>query len=212
MCNLYSMTSTREAIRALFGAARDQTGNQPPPQAVFPDQTAPVILAESSGERVMRAMRWGFPPPQPGGRPVTNIRNTASPFWRGWLRREFRCLVPATSFCEYDEAHAKRPTWFALGPARPPFAFAGLWRPWTGRRKGEDGEHALFAFLTTDANDLVRPVHARAMPVVLTEPAEWDAWLTAETATALALQRALPAGRLEIIAAGQRYDAPEAAT
>jgi hypothetical protein len=26
----------------------------------------------------------------------------------------------------------------------------------------------------------VRPVHSKAMPVVLTEPAEWDAWLEAD--------------------------------
>lgn len=28
------------------------------------------------------------------------------------------------------------------------FAFAGIWRPWTGSRKGHDGEHRLFSFLT----------------------------------------------------------------
>jgi hypothetical protein len=31
-------------------------------------------------------MRWGMPPPpRTGGPPVTNIRNTSSPHWRGWL-------------------------------------------------------------------------------------------------------------------------------
>ncbi|HYI82618.1 MAG TPA: hypothetical protein VEX11_05345 [Acetobacteraceae bacterium] len=43
------------------------------------------------------------------------MRNLQSGYWRGWLKPEFRCVVPATSFCEYDERHAKRPTWFALG-------------------------------------------------------------------------------------------------
>jgi len=28
------------------------------------------------------------PPPNFGGSPVTNIRNTASPHWRGWLKPE----------------------------------------------------------------------------------------------------------------------------
>jgi putative SOS response-associated peptidase YedK len=36
-----------------------------------------------------------------GGPPVTNIRNTSSPHWRGWLKPENRCLVPANSFAEY---------------------------------------------------------------------------------------------------------------
>jgi hypothetical protein len=43
---------------------------------------------------------------------------------------------------------------------------------WTGERKGETGEHRLFAFLTTESNDVVRPVHAKAMPVLLTASAE----------------------------------------
>jgi hypothetical protein len=47
-------------------------------------------------------MRWGMPPPpRTGGPPVTNIRNTSSPQWRGWLKPENRCLVPANSFAEY---------------------------------------------------------------------------------------------------------------
>jgi putative SOS response-associated peptidase YedK len=33
------------------------------------------------------AMRWGMPPPpRTGGPPVTNIRNTSPPHWRGWLK------------------------------------------------------------------------------------------------------------------------------
>lgn len=206
MCNLYSMTRARDAIRTLFRVDRDDTGNQPPLPAIFPDQLAPVVRRDDAGMRVMQTMRWGFPPPPNlGNRPVTNIRNTASPFWRAWLRPGYRCLVPATSFCEYDEHHAKRPTWFALGPDRPPFAFAGLWRPWTGLRKGEMGEHILFSFLTTEANDIVRPVHARAMPVILAEE-DWDTWLNAEVASALALQRPFPADRMRVVAVGERQD------
>ncbi len=49
-------------------------------------------------------MRWGFPPAQKIGiGPVTNGRNTKSAFWRPWLTPAYRCLVPATSFCEYTD-------------------------------------------------------------------------------------------------------------
>ena len=60
--------------------------------------------------------RWGLPgPPQYGGQPVTNIRNVKSPHWRGWLGKRNRCIVPATSFCEYaDTKPRKTPIWFAL--------------------------------------------------------------------------------------------------
>jgi len=209
MCNLYSMTRARDAVRQIFGVVRDHTANQPPLPAIYPDQMAPVVRLEDDGARVMQAMRWGFPPPPNlATRPVTNIRNTASPYWRGWLKPQHRCLVPATSFCEYTDSQPKVAHWFALGAERPPFAFAGLWRPWTGMRKGETGEHWLFAFLTTEANAEVRPVHAKAMPVILIE-ADWDAWLTAAAPAALALQRPLPDGALRIVARGPRQDQPD---
>ncbi len=208
MCNLYSLTRSREAIRRLFQVDHDRTGNQPEVPAVFPDQMAPVIRQEADGARTMLSMRWGFPcPPRLGTRPVTNIRNTGSPYWRGWLKPAFRCLVPATAFCEYSDSTPKVPHWFALGPDRPPFAFAGLWRPWTGTRRGEAGEHWLFAFLTTEANATVAPVHAKAMPVILTGAA-CDAWLTADLADALALQCPAPDGLLQIVATGARQDPP----
>jgi putative SOS response-associated peptidase YedK len=206
MCNLYSMTRARDAIRQLFGVSRDNTANQPPLPAIFPDQLAPVVRTGRDGGRVMEAMRWGFPPPPNlGSRPVTNIRNLGSPYWRGWLKPGWRCLVPATAFCEYDEGHAKRPTWFALDAARTPFAFAGLWRSWTGTRKGETGEHRVFAFLTTEANDLMRPVHRQAMPVILTAET-WDTWLDGDISDAVALQRPPPDGLLLIAATGARED------
>jgi putative SOS response-associated peptidase YedK len=206
MCNLYAMTRNRDAIRQLFRVGSDRTANQPPLPAIFPDQLAPVVRVGSDGARVMEAMRWGFPPPPNlGTRPVTNVRNLASPYWRGWLKPEFRCLVPATSFCEYTDSQPKVPHWFALAPDRPPFAFAGIWRPWTGTRKGETGEHLLFAFLTTEPNEVVRPVHAKAMPVILTAET-WDVWLEAGTAAALDLQRPFPAAGLAIVATGARQD------
>jgi putative SOS response-associated peptidase YedK len=35
------------------------------------------------------------------------------------------------------------PRSFARNEERPLFAFAGIWRPWTGTRKKETGEHRL---------------------------------------------------------------------
>jgi putative SOS response-associated peptidase YedK len=34
-----------------------------------------------------------------------------------------------------------------------------------------EGEHKPFSFLTTDANAVVQPIHPKAMPAILTEPA-----------------------------------------
>jgi hypothetical protein len=45
--------------------------------------------------RLRRALRSLSSLQYLGGPPVTNIRNTSSPHWRGWLKPEHRCLVPA---------------------------------------------------------------------------------------------------------------------
>jgi putative SOS response-associated peptidase YedK len=69
-----------------------------------------------------------------------------------------------------------------------------------------DGKHELFGLLTTEANAVVAPIHPKAMPVILTSPADFDRWLEAETSDALALQRPLPDDALRIFAKGERED------
>ena len=125
MCNLYSITTNQEAIRRLFRVINRYVGNLAPMPGVFPDYPAPVIR-NAGGAREVVLMRRGMPPPpRTGGPPVTNIRNNSSPHWRGWLKPENRCLVPANSFAEYapepnPETSKKDVVWFALNEDRPP--------------------------------------------------------------------------------------------
>jgi putative SOS response-associated peptidase YedK len=198
---------SREQIARLFRATRDTTPPDTPPSfpAIFPDTLAPVIRNTSDGVRELTLMRWGFPPPQ-GNRPVTNVRNVNSSFWRAWLKPEYRVLVPVSSFCEYTDSIPKVPHWFALTEERPLFAFAGIWRPWTGTRKKETGEHRLYSFLTTDSNAVVGPIHQKAMPVLLTTDDEFEMWLAAPADVALQLQRPLPEEKMKIVAKGARSD------
>lgn len=182
MCNLYNLTTARQAMRQTFGVTDDRLADLPAQLEldVYPDRLAPVVRAEGGG-RVAEPMRWGFPPPpKAGSRPVTNVRNLNSSYWRHWLNApDQRCLVPVSRFCEYEgPAGAKRKRWFDL-PAAPLFAFAGIWRPWRGERGRVEGEHLLFSFLTCEPNELVAPIHARAMPVLLAHEEDWDIWLTA---------------------------------
>jgi putative SOS response-associated peptidase YedK len=212
MCNLYSLTKGQAAIRDWFRARQDRTGNLSLYPGIFPDQMAPIVRAGAAGERELAMARWGMPgPPQYGGAPVTNIRNLDSLHWRGWLDKQNRCLVPATSFCEYaDTRPLKTPIWFALAEDRALFAFAGLWTRWWGVRGPKsapvDGQHELFGFLTTEANATVALIHPKAMPVILTTPDEFDRWLEADTLEALALQRPLPDEALRIVTKGERED------
>ena len=58
MCNLYSITTNQEAIRALFRVVNRYVGNLAPMPGVFPDYPAPVIR-NAGAERELVMMRWG---------------------------------------------------------------------------------------------------------------------------------------------------------
>ena len=109
-------------------------------------------------------------------------------------------------WCGRPSSRPKVTHWFAISEERPLFWFAGIWRPWTGERKGETGEHRLFAFLTTQANAVVAPIHAKAMPVILSGEDDCDRWLTAPVEDALALQRPALDNLLQIVVTGSKSD------
>ena len=223
MSNTYSMTAAPHLIREVIGDAfsgeawGDGTGNLATLPGIYPDHAAPILRLGKGGLSLSMA-RWGMPSPQsvlmgrrtdPG---VTNIRNTVSPHWRGWLGPQHRCLVPFTSFAEIDSrpgAARGHMVWMALGPDRPLAFLAGVWTSWTSVRRLKEGPVTadLFGFLTCPPNGDVAPIHPKAMPVILTQPAEWRHWLTAPTPLALQLQRPLPDGTIHIVAEGPREDA-----
>ncbi len=186
MCNLYRMTSSAQAIAQLFRA--DAAGrNLPALTEIYPDSEAPVVVSDGA-ERSLAMMRWGWPPFGEIKRPITNVRNLASPMWRAALTDPVhRCLVPVTAFSEWSasadpQTGRKRKHWFDL-PQDPLFAFAGLWRP--------TAQGPRFAFLTCAANSVVGRVHPKAMPVILRPGEAFDHWLNADGAGAAAMQEPL---------------------
>lgn len=191
MCNLYKMRATLDELVRLFRVERNAAGNLEPRDEIFPNQDAPVIARGAEGERALGMMRWGFPPPGDVKRPVTNVRNLDSPFWRNALvKPERRCLVPVTSFCEWTGAKgAKRKVWFSVADL-PVFAFAGVWRP-----VRDAPPH--YAFLTCEPNETVARVHPKAMPVLLT-PEDAETWLTADWDAARALAQPFPDERMVV--------------
>lgn len=208
-------------------------GNLAPQPSIYPDQLAPVVR-NVDGERELAMLRWGMPSSSKAlldaakrraqkleakgqavdfkelvrlepDRGTTNIRNTASAHWRRWLGIEHRCVVPMTSFSEHSKAHGGD-VWFAADESRPLMFFAGMWTRWTSVRKVREGEVTaeLYGFLTTEPNDIVRPVHPKAMPVILTTAEEVETWLRAPWEEAKELQRPLRDGLLTIVEAEPR--------
>src|SRR3954468_14227107 len=155
MLNLSSITPNQAAISALFRVVNQYVGNLAPMPGVFPDYKAPIIRTGADGRELTTA-RWGMPSSskalmdatkkraeklQAKGKTVdfkellrmepdggtTNIRNVNSKHWTRWLVPEHRCLVPFTSFSEYDTIGGKKvAVWFASDESRPLTCFAGL--------------------------------------------------------------------------------------
>ena len=120
-------------------------------------------------------------------------------------------LAPASGFYEWVALGGrKQPYCFRSWDERP-WAFAGLWERW----EGPDGPVESCAILTTEANELMRPVHER-MPLILPER-HWQAWLDRDAQDSAALlpllqphpadaMRAYPVGPL---VSNPRNDVPE---
>ena len=180
------------------------------------------------GVETLEKMRWGMPGPVfPGkdgkiGRPsfITNIRNTSSGHWKRWLAATNvvsggekhaggRCIVPAVAFAEPDKTTSKPVVnrWFGRTDGVP-FFFAGVWREWTGDHgtiKAPDvGRHRLYSFLTTEPNGIVKPVHEKAMPVMLLTADDVKRWLYGSAADALALQKPAPDAAIVVLLSNKK--------
>ncbi|MEE2970600.1 MAG: SOS response-associated peptidase [Pseudomonadota bacterium] len=211
MCGRYSLTTAPEALRQLFNF--DNMPNLAPRYNIAPTQDVPVIRpAGRGGEDVngrgLAMMRWGLVPSwsKEIGRsaPMINVRAETiaeKPSFRAAFQSR-KCLVPADGFYEWRLENGKKQP-FRIGMnGGAPFAFAGLWERWASP---EGDEINSVAIVTTEANEKLRPIHAR-MPVIL-DPNDYDQWLgeTTET-TAQTLLRPYPPGDMAFYRVGLRVN------
>lgn len=212
MCGRFTLRAPTSVVAQQF--ALFEISPLVPRFNIAPAQMVAVVRqagAAASGRELVW-MRWGLVPawaknPSIGNRMINARAETVAekPAYRGPLRQR-RCLVPADGFYEWQrEGRAKQPYFFRL-PGDALFALAGLWEVWLGPQE----QHLeSCVILTTEANDLVWPIHDR-MPVIL-PPESYALWLDpnlTQPAPLFPLLRPYPAQAMEAHPVSSRVNTP----
>ncbi len=179
MCGRFTLAVPAETLAKQFELP--EVPDLEPRYNIAPSQAVAVVRVDTEAEqRMLEMMRWGLIPrwakDESIGNRLINARSETvaeKPAFRDAFKRR-RCLVVADGFYEWQTVPGqkrKQPYFFKLRDGEA-FGFAGLWERW----KDPAGKtiHSC-TLITSEANDLVRPVHDR-MPVILS-PDDYALWL-----------------------------------
>lgn len=171
MCGRYTIVADANTLKDRFEA--DVTENYQKRYNAAPAQLLPVIT--SATPEGFSFFYWGLVPNWSNNKSISHklINARADTIlekvaFRSALQSR-RCLVPADGFYEWKRVNKKSkiPYRFILNEQEP-FAFAGLWEEYENEEK--ELIHT-FTIITTEANEVVSPIHDR-MPVILTKESE----------------------------------------
>ena len=171
MCGRYTLTKVTNLLDRFNIEEINPTLE--PRYNIAPTQRVPVIIKEK--KLTLKYFQWGLIPHwSKTNKGMINARaetiDQKSAFKGSFIRR--RCIIPADGFYEWKNVDNKKvPYWITL-KSRELFAFAGIWREW---KNSEREKLATFAIITTEPNDLIKPIHNR-MPVILSKKNE-EIWL-----------------------------------
>ena len=174
MCGRFTLKSPGRILDRFQGS-----DSQPllPRYNIAPSQNV-IALADFGHGPELGSLTWGLVPSwSTDGKGSINARSetleTKGSFSESFQKR--RCLILADGFFEWKKTgRVKQPYYFQLNDESV-FAFAGVWDRW--RRGGVSLVSC--AIITTEANELLSPIHDR-MPVIL--PSElYDIWLDPRT-------------------------------
>jgi putative SOS response-associated peptidase YedK len=217
MCGRFTATFEFSDIRVRWNLDCDLP-NYTPRFNVAPETSPNIpVIVRHRGANECRLMRWELIPSWAKdptiGNQTTNARVeslTEKPVFKILLATR-RCIIPADGFFEWrKEGKRKVPMWVHLKTKE--FAFAGLWDVW---RKPDGKRVESFTIITTEPNELVRPVHNR-MPVIL-RPEDEEGWLDASRtsfAKAKSVLKPYPdelldAHDVSLVVNSAKYDGPE---
>lgn len=194
MCGRYALYGPKSRLRAQFDLDFDELGEELTPRYnASPFLLLPVIRQRPDGQRVCHLLRWGLIPAwakeESIGQRLINARGESlaekASFRSAYRSR--RCVVPVRGFYEWKAVAGGKQPYF-IHPAQGEFfGLAGLWERWTQ----PDGTPLdTFTIVTTEANELLRPLHER-MPLILA-PEEYGPWLDKATHPELVRQLVVP--------------------
>lgn len=180
MCGRFARSTAKDDLQSRFGFDDPQGVLLEPRYNIAPSQMHPVVIVEGD-YRVLKMMKWGLVPfwakDTNIGYKMINARAEGiqdKSSFKNPLRKR-RCLVLADGFYEWKKIDKKsKIPYFIHLKSGEPFAFAGLWDIWDK----EDEPLTTFTIITTDNNDLIKPIHNR-MPVILHQKDE-GTWLDPE--------------------------------
>jgi putative SOS response-associated peptidase YedK len=193
MCGRFTLRTPLTVLISEFQLDVNPTYQQlllEPRYNIPPTVDIPVIRQAET--RYISMMRWGLLPSwtkDPKKAPLLNNARaetvTEKPSFRSAFKSR-RCIIPASGFFEWKtEGKSKQPYYFRHPDDRP-LAFAGLWEKWN--------EIESCTIITTDANEVMAPVHHR-MPVVLGRN-DYDWWLGPDSTDLVRLLEPCPASEL----------------
>jgi putative SOS response-associated peptidase YedK len=215
MCGRFEIHSAPQIIAEIFGITEWDI-EYPPRYNIAPSQD--ILIVINDGKRRLIKSRWGFVPSlsrdlNTGYRMINARAETVagSRAFKSAFEKQ-RCLVVADGFYEWRKEGTTRKPFYIRLKSHKPFGFAGLYNVWTS----PEGEPLCTStILTTNANELVTPIHDR-MPII-TPADKYDLWLNPGVSDHAALQDVLipyPSGEMELFPVTPRMnsvarDSPE---
>ncbi len=179
MCGRFTLIAEADRLSKAFEISDTSNCQFEPRYNIAPTQMVATVLYNSETEqRECRSLRWGLIPSwakdkKMGARMINARAETLAekPSFRSAFKRR-RALVLADGFYEWKRLGTKKQPYYFQLEDKQPFAFAGLWEEW---QSDDEEKITSCTIVTTDANELLQPIHNR-MPVILLSK-DYEKWL-----------------------------------
>jgi putative SOS response-associated peptidase YedK len=164
MSRLFAVVCPAEEIATQFGV-EGTVDTEVPSETI--EGTTGLVVVERDGRRMLKSITWGMPrqsaemrrdraPPERLGL----VADLTNPLWnRIVVDPRYRCLIPVSHFANPDgEPGKKTRTWFSSAD--------GSLMAWAGFCRNSEEFGPVFAGMTAEANELIKPYNER-MPALV---------------------------------------------